>query len=40
MTWANMSPPMVLVPKGWDREGGAFRVLVIVRVAVVSRTAR
>ncbi len=29
MTWANMSPPMVLVPKGWEREGGAFRVLVM-----------
>ena len=29
ITWANMSPPMRLVPKGWLADGGALRVLVI-----------
>ncbi len=30
MTWANMSPPMLLVPKGWESDGGELRVLVMV----------
>ena len=29
MTWANMSPPMALVPKGWAADGGALRVSVM-----------
>ena len=29
ITWANMSPPMVLVPNGWASDGGALRVLVM-----------
>ena len=30
MTWANMSLPMELVPKGLFHDGGSFRLLVIV----------
>ena len=29
MTWANMSLPMELVPKGFVHEGGSFRLLVM-----------
>ena len=39
MTWANMSFPMELVPKGLVHEGGSFRLLVMVRVAVLPEVA-